>query len=190
MIRQGTPGSIINMSSVNAMLAIPDQLAYTVSKGGVNQLTRAMSIALAPHDIRVNAIGPGSIQTDVLKAVMNGRGKAQGNPGAHADRSHRRTGRSGRRRRFPGQRSRVLHNGADDLPGRWPVGSELHGSRAGKRVARRSECSTRRRSGSTHRTNESGAVVGPGLRARVSRANPFFRSSKPNGRTAYWRLPW
>lgn len=70
MIRQGTPGSIINMSSVNAMLAIPDQLAYTVSKGGVNQLTRAMSIALAPHDIRVNAIGPGSIQTDVLKAVM------------------------------------------------------------------------------------------------------------------------
>ena len=70
MIRQGTPGSVINMSSVNAMLAIPNQLAYTVSKGGVNQLTRAMAIALAPHDIRVNAIGPGSIQTDVLKAVM------------------------------------------------------------------------------------------------------------------------
>ena len=70
MIRQGTPGSIINMSSVNAVLAIPNQLAYTVSKGGVNQLTRAMAIALAPHNIRVNAIGPGSIQTDVLKAVM------------------------------------------------------------------------------------------------------------------------
>ena len=70
MIRQGTPGSIVNMSSVNAVLAIPNQLAYTVSKGGVNQLTRAMAIALAPHNIRVNAIGPGSIQTDVLKAVM------------------------------------------------------------------------------------------------------------------------
>lgn len=75
MIRQGTPGSIINMSSVNAVLAIPNQLAYTVSKGGVNQLTRAMAIALAPHNIRVNAIGPGSIQTDVLKAVMTDKEK-------------------------------------------------------------------------------------------------------------------
>ena len=75
MIRQGAPGNIINMSSVNALLAIPNQLAYTVSKGGVNQLTRAMSIALAPHNIRVNAIGPGSIQTDVLKAVMTDQEK-------------------------------------------------------------------------------------------------------------------
>ena len=70
MVRSGTKGTIINMSSTNAVVAIPDQLAYAVSKGGLAQLTRAMAMALAPHDIRVNAIGPGSILTDVLRVAM------------------------------------------------------------------------------------------------------------------------
>ncbi len=64
-------GVIINMSSVNAVLAIPTQVPYTVSKGGVNQLTKVMALSLAPHGIRVNAVGPGSIMTDILKAVAN-----------------------------------------------------------------------------------------------------------------------
>ncbi len=63
--------AIINMSSVNAVMAIADHTAYVVSKGGMNQLTKAMALALAPHGIRVNAIGPGSINTDVLKAVAD-----------------------------------------------------------------------------------------------------------------------
>lgn len=66
----GAPGSIINMSSVNAVFVIPSQLPYSVSKGGVNQLTKAMALSLAPHGIRVNAIGPGSIMTDMLSAVV------------------------------------------------------------------------------------------------------------------------
>jgi NAD(P)-dependent dehydrogenase (short-subunit alcohol dehydrogenase family) len=65
------PGSIINMSSVNDTLAIPTVLGYCVAKGGVSQLTRAASITLAPHGIRVNAIGPGSIRTDMLKSVVS-----------------------------------------------------------------------------------------------------------------------
>ncbi len=65
----GAPGVIINMSSINAVFAIVDQVPYSVSKGGVNQLTRVMALALAPHGIRVNAIGPGSIMTDMLAAV-------------------------------------------------------------------------------------------------------------------------
>ena len=65
----GAPGTIINMSSINAVVAIPEQIPYSVSKGGVNQLTRAMALALAPYGIRVNAIGPGSINTDMLSAV-------------------------------------------------------------------------------------------------------------------------
>lgn len=65
------PGCIINMSSVNAVFAIPNQVPYTVSKGGLNQLTKVMALALAPHGIRVNAIGPGSIMTDILKAVAD-----------------------------------------------------------------------------------------------------------------------
>ncbi|MBN7757147.1 SDR family oxidoreductase [Nitratireductor aquimarinus] len=65
----GAPGTIINMSSINAVLAIPEQIAYSVSKGGVNQLTRVMALALAPYGIRVNAIGPGSIMTEMLAKV-------------------------------------------------------------------------------------------------------------------------
>lgn len=61
--------SIINMSSINAKVALPDYLAYCVAKGGLNQLTKAMAIELAPHGIRVNAIGPGSVKTDMLAGV-------------------------------------------------------------------------------------------------------------------------
>ncbi len=62
-------GVIINMSSVNAEVAIPDQVPYVVAKGGLNQLTRVMAVALAKYGIRVNAIGPGSISTGMLRAV-------------------------------------------------------------------------------------------------------------------------
>jgi glucose 1-dehydrogenase len=66
----GVPGAIVNMSSVNDHFALPDHVAYTVAKGGVRQLTRAMAVALAPHGIRVNAIGPGSILTPLLANVV------------------------------------------------------------------------------------------------------------------------
>jgi NAD(P)-dependent dehydrogenase (short-subunit alcohol dehydrogenase family) len=64
------PGSVINMSSVNDTLAIPAIVTYCISKGGLSQLTRASALALAPHGIRVNAIGPGSIMTDMMKGVL------------------------------------------------------------------------------------------------------------------------
>jgi glucose 1-dehydrogenase len=69
----GPPGAIINMSSINAAVAIPNQVPYCVSKGGLAQLTKVMALSLAPYGIRVNAIGPGSIMTDILKAVANDR---------------------------------------------------------------------------------------------------------------------
>jgi NAD(P)-dependent dehydrogenase (short-subunit alcohol dehydrogenase family) len=65
----GEPGTIINMSSINAVVAIPGQVAYAASKGGIKQLTEGMSLALAPWGIRVNAIGPGTIQTDQAETV-------------------------------------------------------------------------------------------------------------------------
>lgn len=67
----GEPGTIINMSSVNAVFAIADQVPYSISKGGVNQLTKVMAQSLAPYGIRVNAIGPGSINTEMLAAVLS-----------------------------------------------------------------------------------------------------------------------
>jgi NAD(P)-dependent dehydrogenase (short-subunit alcohol dehydrogenase family) len=64
-------GSIVNMSSVNAVLAIPNIASYNVSKGGINQLTRVMALALAPHNIRVNAVAPGTIATELAaRAVL------------------------------------------------------------------------------------------------------------------------
>ncbi len=67
----GPPGAIVNLSSVNAVFAIADQVPYSVSKGGINQLTKVMALSLAPYGIRVNAIGPGSIATEMLATVMN-----------------------------------------------------------------------------------------------------------------------
>lgn len=61
--------AIINMSSVNAVVSIGSQLAYSASKGALNQMTKAMALSLAPWGVRVNAVGPGSINTDILKAV-------------------------------------------------------------------------------------------------------------------------
>jgi len=69
MIEAGTGGAIVNMSSINAQVAIPSIAAYCASKGGLAQLTRASALALAPHGIRVNAVGPGSIDTAMLAAV-------------------------------------------------------------------------------------------------------------------------
>lgn len=64
-------GAIVNMSSVNAVVTIATQVPYSASKGGINQLTKVMALGLAEHGIRVNAIGPGSIMTDMLTTVNN-----------------------------------------------------------------------------------------------------------------------
>ena len=63
-------GSIVNMSSVNSVLAIPNIASYNVSKGGINQLTRAMALALADQGIRVNAVGPGTIATELAAQAV------------------------------------------------------------------------------------------------------------------------
>lgn len=64
-------GAIVHMSSVNAVMAIPEIASYNVSKGGLNQLTRAMALALADDGIRVNAVAPGTIATELAsKAVL------------------------------------------------------------------------------------------------------------------------
>ena len=70
MVRQGR-GAIVNMSSANAVVAIANQVPYVTSKGAVNQLTKVMALALADKGVRVNAIGPGSILTDLLQVVMS-----------------------------------------------------------------------------------------------------------------------
>ncbi|MGH8846290.1 MAG: SDR family NAD(P)-dependent oxidoreductase [Polaromonas sp.] len=63
-------GSIVNMSSVNSMLTIPTISSYNVSKGGINQLTRVMALALADKGVRVNAVAPGTIATELAAQAV------------------------------------------------------------------------------------------------------------------------
>ncbi len=69
MKKQGGGGAIINMSSVNAYLALDSQMVYTTSKGGIQQMTKVQAVALAPYNIKVNAMAPGPIETELMRRV-------------------------------------------------------------------------------------------------------------------------
>src|SRR5213082_2667703 len=68
MVRQGSGGSIINVTSQLAEVARPERAAYVASKGGGRSLTHAMAVDLAVHGIRVNAIAPGPTLTGLTRA--------------------------------------------------------------------------------------------------------------------------
>ena len=63
-----TKGSIINIASMNATLALPRIPAYCASKGGVVMLTKSLALAWASESIRVNAVAPGYIETSINEA--------------------------------------------------------------------------------------------------------------------------
>ena len=67
----GARGTIINMSSLNGLLAIPAIAPYVIAKGGVNQWTKVLGIRMAAEGVRVNGIGPGSIATDMFNKVAD-----------------------------------------------------------------------------------------------------------------------
>jgi len=77
MVAAKAPGAIVNMSSVNGIMAIPSIASYNASKGGVNQLTRVMALALADHGIRVNAVAPGTIATELAQRAVLGSEEAK-----------------------------------------------------------------------------------------------------------------
>ena len=70
MVAAGTWGAIVNVASVNAKIALEGQAHYTSSKGGLVMLTKAMARDLAPHRIRVNAVGPGVIATRMTERSL------------------------------------------------------------------------------------------------------------------------
>ena len=71
MVKAGTQGAIVNICSVTAVLGMPEQVGYCVSKAGVFQMTRSVALALADKGIRVNAVGPGTVLTDMSAGLLN-----------------------------------------------------------------------------------------------------------------------
>jgi NAD(P)-dependent dehydrogenase (short-subunit alcohol dehydrogenase family) len=62
-------GAIVNVSSINGTIAFPERLAYCLSKAGVNMLTKVMAIEWAGEGVRVNAIAPGYVATEMVKGL-------------------------------------------------------------------------------------------------------------------------
>lgn len=67
---EGPVGSIINLSSIAARRTHPDLLAYSVSSAALDQMTRSLAVALAPHCIRVNAVAFGSVMSASLQGAL------------------------------------------------------------------------------------------------------------------------
>ncbi len=89
----GHGGAIVLIGSIGSQMAVPSHAAYVTSKGGVLMLGKSLAVDLAPHDIRVNVIGPGVIQTPMtaegladpeLRAFLMGR-TPMGRPGDPAE---------------------------------------------------------------------------------------------------------
>ncbi len=68
--REGAAGTIVNLSSIAARRTHPDLMAYSISSAALDQMTRSMAVALAPHRIRVNAVAFGSVMSASLKETL------------------------------------------------------------------------------------------------------------------------
>jgi NAD(P)-dependent dehydrogenase (short-subunit alcohol dehydrogenase family) len=69
-VERGEEGAIVNIGSIESEVAIERQAGYAATKGGILGLTRATALELAPHGIRVNAVAPGVIETEMSDAML------------------------------------------------------------------------------------------------------------------------
>jgi glucose 1-dehydrogenase len=76
-LADGKPGSIVNISSVHQLIPKPNYLGYSVSKGGMQNLTRTLALEYAGRGIRVNAVGPGATITPINRAWVDDPVKAE-----------------------------------------------------------------------------------------------------------------
>ncbi|HLC96986.1 MAG TPA: 3-oxoacyl-ACP reductase family protein [Candidatus Nanoarchaeia archaeon] len=71
MVQNNVKGNIVNIASIAGKVGFQQLAHYCASKGGIIELTKEMALELAPHGIRVNAIGPGVIETDMTKGILD-----------------------------------------------------------------------------------------------------------------------
>ena len=76
MVAAGAKGAVVNVCSVTAMVGMPDQVSYCASKAGVFQMTRSIGLALADKGIRVNAVGPGTVRTELSESALGYDGES------------------------------------------------------------------------------------------------------------------
>ena len=117
-------GAIVNTASMLSFFGGPSVPAYTASKGGVAQLTKALAVAWAPEGIRVNAVAPGWIATELTRSLVEDEVRSAALLEPHTDAALGRTGRYRRRgclSLFPG--STVHHRG--NLARRWRLRSNV-----------------------------------------------------------------
>jgi glucose 1-dehydrogenase len=81
-LSRGGPGVILNNSSVHEIIPKPKYLPYSISKGGMENLTKSLALEYAGHGIRVNSVGPGAVVTPINKAWIDDA-KARGEVESH-----------------------------------------------------------------------------------------------------------
>jgi NAD(P)-dependent dehydrogenase (short-subunit alcohol dehydrogenase family) len=68
---EGGRGAIVNVASISMWFGFPRRLAYITSKGGVGGLTQTLAVEWAPYGVRVNAVAPGQIETELLRLAFD-----------------------------------------------------------------------------------------------------------------------
>ena len=112
--RKGTAGAIVNLSSIAARRTHPDLMAYSISSAALDQMTRSLAVALAPHRIRVNAVAFGSVMSASLKHTLREHADYRdGYRGSHAFGPHRLGDRACRGGAIPRLGRGGLHDRAD-----------------------------------------------------------------------------
>ena len=123
LLKKAGGGSIINVTSINSVRGFPGNPGYVAAKAGLAGLTRALAADYARDGIRVNALAPGYVATEMTATSFADPVDARGSPPPHHARPLGQPGRSGRRRGFSG----VVRIGLCDRPGivrRWRLDRE------------------------------------------------------------------
>ncbi len=130
----GPAGSIVNLSSIAARRTLPDLLAYSVSCAAIDQMTRSMAVALAPHRIRVNAVALGSVMSASLQGALKDHAEYRGDIIDHTPLARiASAGRTGRGGAVPRLGRLGLHDRPGPHRGRRPVAGRF-GARRGALV--------------------------------------------------------